>query len=537
MSSSPAISRFYMICAMAALVWLFAARVLGPSDLWDQTQPKTVSYTTDIVLHGGTHWILPIERGEAPATKPPLYNWLAAPFVYALGFRSEIAHKMPSVIALCACWLLVVRLGNYWSTLPTSSGVASSHLDVLTFGRFDVPLGWLAGLILLSSYPMFKLGYLARPDMLLTLWLLLAWLIATKVFIEAGARGADDDARRPSATWAALFWLCIALAALTKGPPAIVAVLYAIIAARVLGGSWKSFAALRPLPGLLAVLAVCGAWIYGVWRIDAGHLMQVLWHDEIYGRFTGTGPEGNQEGLWGWFRTLPSMTLYFLVRFFPWSIAAILAMLVLPSRKAERSRQEMWLVGAAIFVILIVVVFTLSTGKRADYIAAAFPPAALLAAWWLLAAPPRLGLRAPWLVALIAAIAMTAMTFVNQAQTVAPNPNYSAEIDRFIDGVAEHLAREPLPVVFAWTGRSHLQAMLGFSVRDGERPLLDMLDSGESFWLIAGQPDEEATVEQWLEEHEIPLDRFTLILQSASIRWDEFYNERMTLYRVETPKR
>ena len=52
--------------AMAALVVLFVGRVLGPSDLWDQTQPKTVSYTTDIIVHGGSHWILPIERGVEP---------------------------------------------------------------------------------------------------------------------------------------------------------------------------------------------------------------------------------------------------------------------------------------------------------------------------------------------------------------------------------------------------------------------------------------------------------------------------------------
>src|SRR5262245_54482471 len=97
---------------MAALAALLVGRMLGPSDLWDQTQPRTVSYTTDMRIHGGSHWILPIERGEVPATKPPMYNWLAAPMVRWLGFNNEIAHRFPSIVAICLCWLIVVRLGN-----------------------------------------------------------------------------------------------------------------------------------------------------------------------------------------------------------------------------------------------------------------------------------------------------------------------------------------------------------------------------------------------------------------------------------------
>src|SRR5688572_30604341 len=101
-----------MVCSMASLVWALSARVLGPSDLWDQTQPKTVCYTSDIVVHGGWHWILPVERGLLPASKPPLYNWLAVPMVKLLGFSSELAHRFPSALALCLCWLLTVRAGR-----------------------------------------------------------------------------------------------------------------------------------------------------------------------------------------------------------------------------------------------------------------------------------------------------------------------------------------------------------------------------------------------------------------------------------------
>ena len=37
-------------------------------------------------------------------------------------------------------------------------------------------LGWLTGAMLVSNYFFMKLAYLARPDMLLTLWLVGGWM-------------------------------------------------------------------------------------------------------------------------------------------------------------------------------------------------------------------------------------------------------------------------------------------------------------------------------------------------------------------------
>ena len=50
-----------VVCTIVAIMWLLAARILGPSDAWDQTQPRTMAYTTDIIANG--RWILPVERG------------------------------------------------------------------------------------------------------------------------------------------------------------------------------------------------------------------------------------------------------------------------------------------------------------------------------------------------------------------------------------------------------------------------------------------------------------------------------------------
>jgi 4-amino-4-deoxy-L-arabinose transferase-like glycosyltransferase len=81
--------RLFLFISLTAIL---LARVTGPSALQRFDQPKTVSYTADIVANG--NWLLPRDILGRPATKPPLVNWLAAPVV-AMGFWTEWAVKWP----------------------------------------------------------------------------------------------------------------------------------------------------------------------------------------------------------------------------------------------------------------------------------------------------------------------------------------------------------------------------------------------------------------------------------------------------------
>lgn len=517
----------YALCSIAALSWLLLARVLGPSDVWDHTQPKTISCTTDIIIHGGLRWLLPIERGEFPSTKPPLYNWMAVPFVKLLGFNSELAHKIPSVLAVCLCWLIVVRLGR--------------KLD----SHGDQSVGWIAGLILASTFTIFKLGYLARPDMLLTLWLLLAWISATAVLVRHAREGENQNtAYEPKYLWMVIaFWTCITLAGFTKGPAAIIGPLYALIAARLICGSWRSVRALHPAIGFTACLLVIGAWLYAVWQINPEHLRHELWYNEIFGRVTGLGPKGNHEGWRGWLIDLPEQLLYYLVRFVPWSLCSIAAMAVLWKRSNGKAGgcfgwQQIpgaagaWLCGASIQVVIIVALFTLSSGKRADYISAAFGPGALLASWWLLRMRPGLGVKLPWLAPAVAALVLVAMTVVNQLQVLSPVKGYGDSIRSFIDQATEAISCEPLPMAYCWTGETHVQAMLGSSQIDSKEAVLALISQGRPFWLVAGRktsaPHDFA---QWLAKSR-PNVQIEPVVRSAVLPRGEGWPEQMTLFRV-----
>ena len=102
--------------------------------------------------------------------------------------------------------------------------------------------------------------------MLLTLWLLIAWVCATAAFIQ----------ERGGYTASVVFWLAITLAGLTKGPAVLVLIIYIILAARLIGGRWSAIRLLHPIAGGLFALLVCGAWIFAVWKIDPQHLKQEL---------------------------------------------------------------------------------------------------------------------------------------------------------------------------------------------------------------------------------------------------------------------
>ncbi len=542
---------------MLALVWVLASRLFGPSDIWHQTQPRTVSYTTDIIVHGGNHWILPLDRGEFPATKPPLYNWLAVPAVKLLGFSSEIAHKFPSLVAMMLCWLILVRLGNRididYSGESRSGGARSGGGIV----------GWLAGMMFLSNYTIFKLGYLARPDMLLTFWMLLAWISATatlkkkgvgSLFLEgkgAKEKGEEKDSR--PLFLPLVFWLSIALGGLTKGPPVIVALVYALFAARLIGGSWRSINRLGWWWGLPLSLALIGLWLYGVWLINPEHLRQELWFNEIYGRMTGQGPNVDHRGVVEWLKGIGTMPAYYIVRFAPWSILSLLTTLWVLGREkpqAVRRWRELpdetrpWIIGAILFIVLTVGLFSLSAGKRADYIAAAFAPGSLLASWWLVHLLPRAGLRLPWLAPLMAAVMLGAMTIVNQLQpnTKRPIPGFADNIARFIDASSRELAAHPAEVGFSDTGHSHFMAFIGFSEPDSLDKIETLIAAGKPFWIFGGRTSRNIDADGVWHISKTSSVKLSIVIQSDFIPGDELFlgtlrergwPVRMTLYHAE----
>jgi 4-amino-4-deoxy-L-arabinose transferase-like glycosyltransferase len=479
-SPAPWPRRAYAAFAALALAWLVAARVLGPSDAWAHAQPRTIAYTTDMLASG--HWLLPHDASGLAATKPPLYNWIAAPIVKLLGFASEPAHKAPSVLALVACWLALALLA------PRLLGPDP-----------DWTVGWLAAAMFAAGHAVFKIGYLARPDMLLTAWLLLGWLAATAVLLaEAGLLALGGPAR---VRLCLAFWLCVGLAALTKGPAALTLPIYALAGARAIAGRFGAARGLRWSWGVPLAVAMFGSWVAAVWIADAHHLWNQLVKEEIVGRVTGLGALSNPRGPAALLVNAPNPTVNFLVRFAPWSIFAVLALAALwrrdpdagAARGRTRGREGAALLGAGVFIIVTLASYTLSAGRRADYVAAAYPPAALLAAWWMLRAPPRLARRAPWLAPALAALVLGFQTVYAQLEINSPAPGFGDGVARVARALDARMREAPAPAVLWVEGNSYVPAFLGAAGKGGPDAVWRALGERRAFWLVTG-PEQYETV-------------------------------------------
>jgi len=506
---------------MAALLWAVIGRVTGPSDTWDQRQPRTVSYTTDMLVNGGRHWILPVEAGRQPATKPPLYNWLAAPVVALAGFSSEVAHKFPSLAAICVCWLAMVRLGRWLD--PAGGG----------------SLGWVTGMMFVANYAVFKLGYLARPDMLLVMWLLGGWMSATAVLTGS------IMCRGRRRLLLVIFWVCVACAALTKGPPALILPAYALLAARGLRGSWRAAGVFGWGWGVPLSLGLFGAWVMGVYLIDPDHLLNTLWREEVLGRVTGLGHEGNERGPVEFYRRILHIPFYFLTRFGPWSILSVAAIAYLWRRdprpaespgKGPRRWQRLdptlgqWLHGAALMVVLTLAFFTPSTGKRADYVAPAVAPGALLAAWWLLKGPLRLGRVGPPVAAAITGLTLAGLMVDNRL--LEPKPGLGDALSGFIHDAEIHIRKDPRPIALMNAGSSHMASYLGSAGRGSIQDAHELILSGRPLWLISGGQQPPARIVGWLRERG-PDANVVRMCRSRRIPENPGWPSHVALYRVD----
>jgi len=168
---------------------------LGAHDLWAPDEPDIGEVVREIHLTGS--WAVLRDNGQLYFEKPPLYPWLGAIFSLPAGKPTEFALRLPSSLAALLGLLVVFYLGR----------------DL--FGR---RAGSLAAVVLATTYGYFMEARWAHPDMLWTLWLLLACLS----FHLAHRAGGE-------ARWMLVFYLSIGLANLTKGPHGLLIPLLAVL--------------------------------------------------------------------------------------------------------------------------------------------------------------------------------------------------------------------------------------------------------------------------------------------------------------------
>src|SRR2546430_1551228 len=422
----------FSLLIACALVML-TARLLGPSTLHRFDQPRTVSYTADLILNG--RWFLPRDMLGGPATKPPLVNWLATPVV-ALGFWTEWAVKWPMIAGTLATTAFCVCMAHrLFRQLPELKAQAKSAAAV-------------AGIACLVNSPNVTMIYHCRPDPVLVAFLTGGWILGTVIVSGKEA---------PSRFAVCGFWIAVGLAALTKGPAAIVPVLYLALAARLIGGRWSLMNRSRWWWGFPLALAMFCAWAVPVAIIYPKTFFRLLVGQELIAQALGLGAQfgaSNIEsaGPLAALKLIWENPMWFVERFAPWSVLTVGALWTIGPRHWVRHR----LAPAMLYVFLVLAFFALSAHKTADYILPVYPAAAILAAYFCATFLDRFRIRL-WQVAglgfLLAVIfAVTAVcTKAGQDRADDNLKTFAREVDR--------LVRDD-PVVFVKTGFNTLQFFL-----------------------------------------------------------------------------
>src|SRR5262249_28602186 len=151
--------------------------------------------------------------------------------------------------------------------LPSSLAALLGLLVVFLLGRglFGRRTGALAAVVLATTYGFFMEARWAHPDMLWTLWLLLACLAFHRAYASGG-----------SARWLALFYLSIGLAVLTKGPHGILIPLLAVLVFLSSTGGLRFLKRMGWIWGVPLTLAPVGLWIAAYRATGAPFPMEAL---------------------------------------------------------------------------------------------------------------------------------------------------------------------------------------------------------------------------------------------------------------------
>jgi 4-amino-4-deoxy-L-arabinose transferase-like glycosyltransferase len=350
-----------LVIALSALVFVIGAagRIFGPSDLGQNAdQSLTMSFTVDMVANG--NWILPQDTFGRISRKPPLVNWLGAPLA-AMGYWGEWAFKMPSLLAALATFLTIAFIGR--------------RLLVPIAGEDATALGWCAAAAWAASPSAVKHMYFLRPDMALIACATIAWAAA----VVSLQRARDGRPRRGAN---AVFWLFVGLAALAKGPFALLLIVVPPLTALAWFGSLHHARGAGCWWGIPLAGAVFSIWFVPALIIDREHVLGELIGMQIVYRVGHSSV-----GILAWLSAALHAVGYFFERFAPFSLAAAAALVVW----RVRGLRAAGVMPAAVWPVVVVSAMALLGLRLGSFPAPCYPAAAVVSVaflyWWGRARP------------------------------------------------------------------------------------------------------------------------------------------------------
>ena len=358
---------------MLLVAAMILAAGLGLRDPWPADEPRFALIAKDMVEGG--NWLIPRVGGVLYPDKPPLFFWVVAA-LFSLTDSLRVAFLLPAFFAgLAVIWLVTDLARRLWNP-QAAIWTGASLLAVTQF-----PLQMKAGQI----------------DGLLCLWTTLALYGLCRHLLLG-----------PDWRWYALAGFSAGLGVITKGVgflPFLIFIPYVFAlrsdwpVSRMNGdhGKW--------LVAPLAFLAAIAIWLVPMLLLTTGAADAdlVQYRDDILLNQTVT----RYAEAWGHIKP----PWYFFTNAIPWlwmPISFLLPWLIPAWRRDLRSRDASTLLIGG-WIVLVLLFFSLSDGKRSLYIFPALPALALIAGHHLSRIAQRKG---PRLVLFGISLTITAMLFI-----------------------------------------------------------------------------------------------------------------------------
>lgn len=321
------LSRDMAVLALLLLV-VFGLNLAIPRDLWVQDEARYGEVVREMLASG--QWLVAHLNGHPYPDKPPLYFWLVA----LLG--SVIGHGETAF-----------RLVSFGSTALATAGVYLTA-RALT----GASIAFWSSAIFVTSFLTLVVGQIVRMDMLLTAASVFSWYAVLR-FLQTN---------KQSGVW--LFWSLCALAIAIKGP---IALLFTLLPGMVwisIERGWRGLWELRPLLGLLFLVAMVAIWISAV--IGQGHAeyLRTIWHEQLVGRTINS-----------WSHKEP---FYFYILLAPILLMPWFALVMHGGQVLYKNRPLYWR-AVALFSLLPLIGISLISGKLFIYMEPLVPALSIAA--------------------------------------------------------------------------------------------------------------------------------------------------------------